>query len=54
MYFCLIQAVDNPSVGIYVKKVIENTPASKDGRLSIGDQLLSVNGTTLVGISQEE
>lgn len=29
MYFCLVQAIDDPSIGIYVKKVIENSPAYK-------------------------
>uniref|UniRef100_A0A915DRR2 Afadin n=1 Tax=Ditylenchus dipsaci TaxID=166011 RepID=A0A915DRR2_9BILA len=48
------QAPEEHTVGIYVKKVIEGTPAHRDGRLHTGDQLISVNGKSLVGITQEE
>ncbi|KAI1700156.1 PDZ domain (Also known as DHR or GLGF) domain-containing protein [Ditylenchus destructor] len=47
-------APGEPNPGIYVKKVIEGTPAHEDGRLHTGDQLLSVNNKSLVGISQEQ
>uniref|UniRef100_A0A7E4W752 Afadin n=1 Tax=Panagrellus redivivus TaxID=6233 RepID=A0A7E4W752_PANRE len=40
--------------GIYVKKVVDNSAAKRDGRLELGDQLLSVNGNSLIGITQEE
>ncbi|VDK40504.1 unnamed protein product [Gongylonema pulchrum] len=52
--FCVIQGVGERSVGIYVKKVVDQSAAQRDGRLEPGDQLLSVNGQSLVGISQEE
>uniref|UniRef100_A0A914R809 PDZ domain-containing protein n=1 Tax=Parascaris equorum TaxID=6256 RepID=A0A914R809_PAREQ len=42
------------SVGIYVKKVVDGSAAHQDGRLEPGDQLLSVNGQSLVGITQGE
>ncbi|EGT38879.1 hypothetical protein CAEBREN_29154 [Caenorhabditis brenneri] len=48
------QGVGESQMGIYVKKVVEGTPASQDGRLETGDQLLSVNGRSLIGISQED
>ncbi|KAF1768990.1 hypothetical protein GCK72_000803 [Caenorhabditis remanei] len=48
------QGVGDRQMGIYVKKVVEGTPAAQDGRLETGDQLLSVNGHSLIGISQED
>jgi guanylate kinase/C-terminal processing protease CtpA/Prc len=42
---------DNPHVvdssGIFVTKLIPGTPACNDGRLRLGDQIISVNGTDL-------
>lgn len=35
--------------GIYVRTIVPNTPASEETRLRIGDQILAVNGTSLVG-----
>ncbi|KAM6464294.1 afadin isoform 14-T14 [Liasis olivaceus] len=40
-------------LGIYVKSVVKGGAADVDGRLAAGDQLLSVDGRTLVGLSQE-
>ncbi|XP_043919082.1 afadin isoform X3 [Protopterus annectens] len=40
-------------LGIYVKSVVKGGAADLDGRLSAGDQLLSVDGQSLVGLSQE-
>uniref|UniRef100_A0A158P7N3 PDZ domain-containing protein n=1 Tax=Angiostrongylus cantonensis TaxID=6313 RepID=A0A158P7N3_ANGCA len=48
------QGVGDRQIGIYVKKVVVGSPAALDGRLTAGDQLLSVNGHSLLGISQEE
>lgn len=49
---------DNPhvvdSTGIYVTKLIPDTPASTDGRLRLGDQILSVNGTDLESVTHHE
>ncbi|XP_025238591.1 afadin isoform X4 [Theropithecus gelada] len=39
-------------LGIYVKSVVKGG-AADDGRLAAGDQLLSVDGRSLVGLSQE-
>ncbi|OUC48297.1 putative PDZ/DHR/GLGF domain protein, partial [Trichinella nativa] len=39
--------------GIYVKKVVPGSAAAQDGRLQAGDQLLKVNGQSLIGVSQE-
>ncbi|XP_058611531.1 afadin isoform X18 [Onychostoma macrolepis] len=40
-------------LGIYIKSVVKGGAADMDGRLAAGDQLLSVDGRTLVGLSQE-
>ncbi|XP_032881593.1 afadin isoform X11 [Amblyraja radiata] len=40
-------------LGIYVKSVVKGGAADIDGRLAAGDQLLSVDGRSLVGLSQE-
>lgn len=48
------QGIGERCIGIYIKKVVEGSAAARDGRLQPGDQLLSVNGQSLVGISQEE
>lgn len=40
-------------LGIYVKSVVRGGAADVDGRLAAGDQLLSVDGRSLVGLSQE-
>nr|XP_016854858.1 PREDICTED: afadin isoform X5 [Anolis carolinensis] len=40
-------------LGIYVKSVVKGGAADADGRLAAGDQLLSVDGRSLVGLSQE-
>ncbi|VBB27427.1 unnamed protein product [Acanthocheilonema viteae] len=48
------QGIGERSIGIYVKKVVDGSAAHRDGRLESGDQLLSVNGQSLIGISQEE
>nr|XP_009934834.1 PREDICTED: ras-associating and dilute domain-containing protein [Opisthocomus hoazin] len=37
------------SPGIYIRTLIEDGPAAADGRLSIGDRILAVNGTSLIG-----
>ncbi|XP_004945203.2 ras-associating and dilute domain-containing protein isoform X1 [Gallus gallus] len=37
------------SPGIYIRTLIEGSPAAADGRLAIGDRILAVNGTSLIG-----
>lgn len=39
--------------GIYIKSVVKGGAADQDGRLEAGDQLLKVDGNSLIGISQE-
>ena len=39
-------------LGIYIKAVVEGGAAWQDGRLAAGDQLLAVDGHSLVGITQ--
>ncbi|NWI26466.1 RADIL protein, partial [Sula dactylatra] len=47
----LIDGLHTPlcSPGIYIRTLIEDSPAAMDGRLSIGDRILAVNGTSLIG-----
>ncbi|PKK23237.1 Ras association and DIL domains [Columba livia] len=47
----LIDGLHTPlcSPGIYIRTLIEDGPAATDGRLSIGDRILAVNGTSLIG-----
>ncbi|XP_054894406.1 afadin [Poeciliopsis prolifica] len=40
-------------LGIYVKSVVKGGPAEMSGKLAAGDQLLSVDGHSLVGLSQD-
>ncbi|XP_053594728.1 afadin isoform X2 [Microplitis demolitor] len=41
-------------LGIYIKSVVSGGAAEIDGRLTAGDQLLKVDGQSLVGITQEK
>ncbi|XP_076674496.1 adherens junction formation factor afadin isoform X4 [Andrena cerasifolii] len=41
-------------LGIYIKSVVAGGAADADGRLTTGDQLLKVDGQSLVGITQEK
>ncbi|XP_035811077.2 afadin isoform X2 [Amphiprion ocellaris] len=41
------------NIGIYIKSIVKGGPAEMNGRLTAGDQLLSVDGQSLVGLSQE-
>lgn len=41
-------------LGIFVKSVLHGGAASRDGRLKMNDQLLSVNGISLLGQSNAE
>uniref|UniRef100_H3AEL1 Rap associating with DIL domain n=1 Tax=Latimeria chalumnae TaxID=7897 RepID=H3AEL1_LATCH len=47
----LIDGLHTPlnSPGIYIRTLIPDGPAASDGRLFIGDRILAVNGTSLVG-----
>ena len=47
------KGVGKDRLGIYVKAVVEGGAAFHDGRLQGGDQLLKVDGHSLVGITQE-
>lgn len=35
--------------GIYIRTLIADSPAASDGRLSVGDRILAVNGASLIG-----
>ncbi|KAJ8001359.1 hypothetical protein DPEC_G00168710 [Dallia pectoralis] len=47
----LIDGLHTPlnAAGIYIRTLIPDGPAATDGRLRIGDQILAVNGTSLIG-----
>ncbi|XP_048870295.1 ras-associating and dilute domain-containing protein isoform X4 [Brienomyrus brachyistius] len=47
----LIDGLHTPlnSPGIYIRTLIPDGPAASDGRLRIGDRILAVNGTSLIG-----
>ncbi|XP_016105332.1 ras-associating and dilute domain-containing protein-like isoform X2 [Sinocyclocheilus grahami] len=47
----LIDGLHTPlnSPGIYIRTLIPDGPAAADGRLCIGDRILAVNGTSLIG-----
>ena len=47
------KGVGKDKLGIYIKAVVEGGAAFHDGRLMAGDQLLKVDGKSLVGITQE-
>ncbi|XP_055943711.1 afadin-like isoform X2 [Argiope bruennichi] len=45
---------DHDKLGIYIKSVVKGGAADLDGRLQAGDQLLKVDGHSLVGVNQEK
>lgn len=45
---------ETTDLGIFVKNVIHGGAASKDGRLKQNDQLISINGVHLLGLSNAE
>ncbi|NWJ05691.1 RADIL protein, partial [Crypturellus undulatus] len=47
----LIDGLHTPlcSPGIYIRTLVPASPAAADGRLSLGDRILAVNGTSLIG-----
>ncbi|TRY77377.1 hypothetical protein TCAL_03845 [Tigriopus californicus] len=48
------KGVGKDRLGIYIKAVVEGGAAFHDGRLEAGDQLINVDGQSLVGITQEK
>lgn len=51
--FCM-QGEGQRERGIYIKSVVPGGAADLDGRLQAGDQLLEVDGASLIGLSQEK
>uniref|UniRef100_A0A8C6SM22 Par-3 family cell polarity regulator n=1 Tax=Neogobius melanostomus TaxID=47308 RepID=A0A8C6SM22_9GOBI len=45
---------NHADLGIFVKSIINGGAASKDGRLRVNDQLIAVNGESLLGMSNQE
>ncbi|XP_012276093.1 partitioning defective 3 homolog [Orussus abietinus] len=44
----------NVDLGIFIKSVLHGGAASRDGRLQTNDQLLNVNGVSLLGLSNSD
>ena len=44
----------NVDLGIFIKSVLNGGAASRDGRLRMNDQLLNVNGISLLGLSNSD
>jgi len=40
-------------LNIYVKRVLDESVAGQDGRIQVNDQIVEVNGVSLVGVSQK-
>lgn len=36
--------------GLYIQTLLPGSPAASDGRLSLGDRILEVNGSSLLGV----
>uniref|UniRef100_UPI00398F5632 syntaxin-binding protein 4 n=1 Tax=Pristiophorus japonicus TaxID=55135 RepID=UPI00398F5632 len=48
-----VKELTGEEYGVYVKRILPAGLASVDGRLQPGDQILEVNGDTLVGVTNE-
>ena len=48
-FISLEQYTPARQAGIYVRTLVPGEPAAQDGRLSLGDRILAVNGASLVG-----
>ncbi|CAI9728279.1 partitioning defective 3 homolog isoform X1 [Octopus vulgaris] len=44
----------NRDLGIFIKAIISGGAASKDGRLKVNDQLLEINGYSLLGLTNQD
>ncbi|KAM4718376.1 partitioning defective 3 homolog isoform 2-T2 [Anableps anableps] len=45
---------NHADLGIFVKSIINGGAASKDGRLRVNDQLIAVNGESLLGMTNQD
>ncbi|KAF1742521.1 hypothetical protein MXB_4485, partial [Myxobolus squamalis] len=54
MRIILIRNILNGNKGIYVRRVLKNSVIEKDGRLVKGDQLISINGISLIGVQERK
>uniref|UniRef100_A0A3Q3KBR8 PDZ domain-containing protein n=1 Tax=Monopterus albus TaxID=43700 RepID=A0A3Q3KBR8_MONAL len=45
---------NHSDLGIFVKSIINGGAASKDGRLCVNDQLIAVNGESLLGMTNQD
>ena len=45
---------DSVLEGVYIQKILPDSPASKDGRLKPGDQILTVNDVSMSRLTRDE
>lgn len=52
--FTIVGGNSSALSGIFVKSIVHNMFAYRDGRLKVGDQILLLNGETFQGISHQQ
>ena len=50
----IVGGLENFINGIYIQKVIPDSPAAKDGRLQPGDRILKVNNASMEDATRED
>ncbi|XP_045074498.1 synaptojanin-2-binding protein-like [Coregonus clupeaformis] len=48
-----VKELTGEEFGVYVKRILPGGLASSDGHLQAGDQILEVNGESLLGVTSE-
>ena len=49
----LLQHTPLRLTGIYIKKILPNSPAATNGCLQVGDRILAVNGNSVIGANYQ-
>ena len=50
----LVGGADTLLKAVYIKKVVPDSPAAKDGRLQPGDQILNINNSPMEGATHND